>query len=273
MFIGKFDQLYRHVFREGWINNSSFVITEAMDLNPNDYPQLTKRIRAAKYSLYRDYPFLGTMMQELRIRLLKDIKGLNTMAVDKEGNVFIDVNFAEKELADDRCLMFVLAHEVMHVALLSLFRLSGRNMTVWNMATDVIINYNLTADGLRPPPVGLLPTADGKMVFKDEKAGRVILEINVKGLSAEQVYDALMKVLPEEPTGPEGTPGEGEGKGEGQEGGGSSKSWLPKVGDIVWNEISKEYGIITGMSGNTVNVEKITEQEAEQRAKSTVTGM
>ncbi len=47
--------------------------------------------------------------------------------------------------------LFVLAHEICHVALEHIPRLKNRKMEIWNIATDAIINAFLTKDGLTPP--------------------------------------------------------------------------------------------------------------------------
>lgn len=46
-------------------------------------------------------------------------------------------------------IMFVLAHEVMHIALAHGARLNGRNMQLWNVACDYSINHILTETGFK----------------------------------------------------------------------------------------------------------------------------
>ena len=70
--------------------------------------------------------------------------------------------------------VFVMAHEVSHVVLNHLPRLKGRNMQVWNIATDAVINAFLVRDGL-PKIEGLIHVDDA-------------LEY-----SSEELYDKLMK--------------------------------------------------------------------------------
>lgn len=67
---------------------------------------------------------------------------------------------------------FVLVHEAMHVAYMHMVRLNGRNPKKWNMATDFVINGQLKDQGWRMPEGGLY-------------------DPQYKGMSAEQVYDAL----------------------------------------------------------------------------------
>lgn len=68
--------------------------------------------------------------------------------------------------------VFLLVHEAMHVALLHLLRLKGRNHKKWNMAADYVINQMLIERGFKMPQSGLYN--------KD-----------YKDLSTEQVYDLI----------------------------------------------------------------------------------
>ena len=43
--------------------------------------------------------------------------------------------------------LMVLSHEISHIALDHIKRLGDRNMEVWNIATDAVINANLERDG------------------------------------------------------------------------------------------------------------------------------
>ena len=70
------------------------------------------------------------------------------MAVDDNSNIYINPEFVLKELSDDETTG-VLAHETMHNATLSLFRLRGRNMKLWNIATDYVMNRDLLEMGLK----------------------------------------------------------------------------------------------------------------------------
>ena len=68
--------------------------------------------------------------------------------------------------------VFLIVHEAMHVALLHIVRLNGRNRRKWNMAADYVINLMLDERGFKMPKGGLLDPA-------------------FKGMSTEQVYDLI----------------------------------------------------------------------------------
>lgn len=84
-------------------------------------------------------------------------------------NFFMSLNEHER--------VFLLIHESMHVALLHMARLQGRNFRKWNIAADYCINGMLVERGFKMPARGLY---DKKYL----------------NLSTEQIYD----LLPDEPT-------------------------------------------------------------------------
>ncbi len=126
-------------------------------------------------------------------------------------DVYYSTTFLES-LENDKERLFVLAHEICHIAFRHVERANERDRHVWNIATDAVINELLVKDGLQSPE-GL---------------------VNIEGASqysAEEMYEKLMKEgcpypEPENHTiwieGP-GIPGaKSAGKGEG-----------PKAGDII----------------------------------------
>lgn len=75
---------------------------------------------------------------------------------------------------DEQELRFVVAHEVLHVALRHLPRRRGRDPYLWNVACDFVINDWLVQMGVgRPPAPGLL------------------FDIELRGMSAETVYERI----------------------------------------------------------------------------------
>ena len=71
-------------------------------------------------------------------------------------------------------LRFVIAHEILHVALRHLPRRRGRDPFLWNVACDFVINdWLIQMDVGQPPAIGLLH------------------DLDLRGLSAEDVYDRI----------------------------------------------------------------------------------
>jgi predicted metal-dependent peptidase len=79
-------------------------------------------------------------------------------------------------------IMFVWAHEVLHIAFKHGLRMAGRNPMLWNIACDYAINLMLKENGFK-----LWQDSNGKLLcLYDEK---------YKGMSAEQIYDSLQKEM------------------------------------------------------------------------------
>jgi len=130
---------------------------------------------------------------QLYYRLLIQLKTLltydvPTMAVDAEGNLYINPKFAVEELTPDQ-VTSILAHEVGHILLRSFPRKKGRDHRGWNVATDYIINKNLLMDGFDLPQNCLRPKQDAN--------GRWIIEkynnVDITDWSAEKVYSYIEK--------------------------------------------------------------------------------
>ena len=112
-------------------------------------------------------------------------------------------------------IIFVLAHEVLHIALNHHTRRGDRDPILWNMAGDFIINALLRKAGLTMPEAVLYDTR-----FDD--------------MTTEQVYDILKeekeKGEGEEGEGEEGEEGE-EREGKGEEGEGEDEGTMVNPGE------------------------------------------
>ena len=108
-------------------------------------------------------------------------------------------------LGDVKQVMFVLAHEVMHIALKHGLRRGYRNPVGWNIATDFAINLQLKKAGF-----SLIPD--------------ILVDDKYDGMSAEQIYDQLKQEA-------QGGSKSGHGGGQGQKGqGGGKGSQQPSQG-------------------------------------------
>ena len=92
------------------------------------------------------YPLFVTTIEQLEF--IEDYS-IPTAATDGKG-VYYNPKFMINLTPQQQ--LFVLAHEVSHVALNHLNRLNGRDMKIWNIATDAVINAFLERDGLIPAP-------------------------------------------------------------------------------------------------------------------------
>ena len=169
-----------------------------------------------------------------------------TMAVNQFGDLWWNEEFVHKMDNDE--LKFCLAHEVGHIATLTFQRMGKRDATLWNIATDLVINYMLLDEGFRAPKGILLPDHRGVYVFQSGKSGKDI-RIDLNDKNAEQVYEelcnnakAIKKIVKADGKG--GYEGQLDGHLEGDEGedGKSTGQGLAISYDII---VNKHGGMIT----------------------------
>jgi predicted metal-dependent peptidase len=99
----------------------------------------------ARTRLLLDYPWFGSLAMRLRFEAKPDVQ---TMATDGT-TLFYAPDFVAT--LPDAELVGVMAHEVMHCALLHPFRRGSRDLAEWNQATDYAINGELFKAGFKLP--------------------------------------------------------------------------------------------------------------------------
>lgn len=139
------------------------------------YDYVLERISQSRTKLLGRLPFFGRLALKLRPRLSRPGEGVNTAAVSQDGTLIVDPEFA-KGLSDPQ-LCFVVAHEVLHPAMLYFDRMQGRIPRLWNMAHDYAIN--LIIKHMADVNIQLIPDC-----LCDEK---------YRDWSAEEIYDDLLK--------------------------------------------------------------------------------
>ena len=153
---------------------------------------LDVKIAAGKIRLYEVAPELARILSQLNIRVVKaDDKHIKTMAVDPFGNIYINPAFGAK-LTDDE-FFAVFAHEALHVANGTFFRQYGRHPTLWNIATDAIMNWGLARDGYKLPKDAILPDVDTGATNLGVMGKISVLDKDNYPLSAEEIYAQLVK--------------------------------------------------------------------------------
>jgi predicted metal-dependent peptidase len=191
---------------------------EVNAMDPETFKLFETRLIRAKFKLFSQFPFFGLTLQKLKTVIVTPEEqkkyGIDTMAVDDNGNIYINANFVINDLTDPE-IMGVLAHEVMHIATLSFVRQRGRDQLLWNVATDYIMNRDLLEQGIALPKLGCLPAKDNNdrwivnypyfdIKNKGNKTtvsggqikvsgGQKIAKIDVTDMTAEQLYDELTK--------------------------------------------------------------------------------
>jgi predicted metal-dependent peptidase len=136
--------------------------------------------------LNRHYPFFARIMLAMTRHEVDKNSPVETMAINQYGHLYFNTEFVNKLTFDN--LQACLAHECCHVAFLTFQRQKDRDPELWNVATDISINWILVEAGMKLPEGVLLPNADGTMNLPKAK-----LKINVKDIPAEKVYELLEK--------------------------------------------------------------------------------
>lgn len=127
---------------------------------------MSNNLKKAKVQLVLTEPFFASLL--LRLRQVENTN-IDTACTDGETIEYNPAFFDPMPIEE---IKTVLAHEVMHVALLHHTRRQGRNKENWNIAADHAINHILVNAGFDLPKGGLI----------DPK---------YRGMSAEDIYPLL----------------------------------------------------------------------------------
>lgn len=99
-------------------------------------------INTIKRRLLVKYPSFGNVTANLDYIETTEIE---TAATDGKHVYYNPTFIGQLEEAEQ---IFILAHEVCHVAFDHVFKSEGKNKELWNIATDAVINALLQQDGL-----------------------------------------------------------------------------------------------------------------------------
>lgn len=150
----------------------------------------SERVIKTKVDLNKTHAFFAYILMNMQIEKTEHTDKVPTMAVNQFGDLWWNKDFIDK--LDNDELKFCLAHEVGHVATLTFQRMGKRDLTLWNIATDLCINYMLLDEGFRAPKNILLPDHRGVYIFQSGKSGKDI-KVDLNDKNAEQVYEDLMQ--------------------------------------------------------------------------------
>lgn len=144
-------------------------------------------MRDARGALLLTHPFFGVL--SLKLDLIEDAS-VETACVNSKA-----LRFAPQftETLSRAALKGLVAHEVMHLALLHHARTGNRDDSLWNDACDYAINPILKAEGFT------LPTG-------------ALDEARFHGMSAEAIYQKLQDERAQEPQGGQSKPDDGAGQ-------------------------------------------------------------
>jgi predicted metal-dependent peptidase len=132
---------------------------------------LPPRVLKARLQLMLVHPYLASALARLPVVNAADLGWCRTMATD---GYYIYVNPAWCETLADEEITAVFAHEVMHAVLGHIDRRGDRERFVWNLAIDYATNWLLQQYGFKLPASALI-------------------QPSYRALTAEQIYDVLIK--------------------------------------------------------------------------------
>ena len=130
-------------------------------------------IDSIKRRLLVKYPSFGSIIANTTF---KEVKEVSTAATDGK-DIIYNPSFVEKLSSDEQ--VFIFAHEICHIAFDHIYRSENKIHSLWNIATDAVINAALISDGL--------PLIEGGVNIEDA--------INY---NAEDLYAKLLKDYEEE---------------------------------------------------------------------------
>lgn len=172
----------------------------------------------AKIDLNYTNPFFSYILMNMIMNEVKNSAILPTMGINKMGNLYWNKNFVDGISLPE--LTAVLAHEVGHIITDTFGREGCRDKKLWNIATDIAINYLLVQEGFKLPESfvinkkkskAFVPDAKGDIELKFAKGN---IKINVSAMTADEIYDILTKNA--EASNSAGDGGMGDGSYDGQ---------------------------------------------------------
>jgi len=146
--------------------------------NKSEDLTIEERLIAAKVQMLMRLPFFGNLASGLNMKVVDwmfDEKHPITAATDGVNFFYNPEGIKDRPISE---LVWLYAHEVSHVCWQHFIRQGDRNQTLWNIATDYVINGLLRINKIGTPPKELL----------DDK--------KYDGMCAEQVYSILYKDAP-----------------------------------------------------------------------------
>jgi predicted metal-dependent peptidase len=224
--MGSFDDTFNKVWKQllKEAEEKPSEISTDKTISEKDFELTEKIIIWSKGQLFRKESVLFNILQNLKINITKEV---DTMAVDNKRNIYINPDFTIMMYKrDPQEVVGVLAHETMHHANETFYRQKGREMRMWNVATDFVMNMYLLDSDFKLPKEGCIPvlensrwivtlpvaeglseeqakqiressTSESQAKAKVGEDGSVTeIKIDITEVDAEQLYHYLKNVLP-----------------------------------------------------------------------------
>lgn len=172
-------QTWGEVFAAGIANS----VTQAVEIAAGTRTALGADTRSAPRSaterarswFISSFPLLGAMVAAFDIQEDADLCRREDIMVGAVDETLRTIYLNPAAGLSEQETRFVLAHEILHVALRHMNRRQGRDAYLWNVACDYVIN-----DWLIQMQVGIPPALG------------MLHDMDLRGLSAEEVYDRIV---------------------------------------------------------------------------------
>lgn len=172
---GNRSKTWTDAFAEGLRNAVKRAVDVASgDLSPAGSEARTVGEKARRWFM-SNYPLLGALATAFRVvedRIICQRMDIQVAAVHENSR---EIYFNPQAQLNEEEARFVMAHELLHVALRHDSRRQGRDAYLWNVACDFAINLWLLEMRVgKPPKIGIL------------------LDDTLRGISAENIYDRIV---------------------------------------------------------------------------------
>lgn len=135
---------------------------------------MNSALSGARKSLLLTSPFFSALLLQVK---MEENTSLDSIAATSSSTIYINPD----RLGDlsKKQIKFVLIHELMHILLLHTTRCGGRDLQLWNIACDYVVNLQIQnyAEANRDV-IELVPD--------------ILLDKRFAGMTAEKVYDLLL---------------------------------------------------------------------------------
>ena len=162
---------------------------------PNLIREETRRLSSLRMQMLEMHPFWGYLLMQVKLIPAPALEGM--AATDCVRRIWFNP-WLTRHLHRDQ-LGFVLAHEVGHQLFATAPRQRGRNLLLWNCATDYAIN-RIVAEIDHPTRMGKPLYAPPTGHFPELGDHQILLDARFDGMIAETIYELLAGEVPIEGT-------------------------------------------------------------------------
>lgn len=153
------------------------------------------RLTQIRMQLLEVHPFWGHLLLQVKLLMAPELEAF--AATDCVSRIWFNPTMTRH--LSFRQLGFVVMHELGHILLLSAERRVGRNMQLWNCATDFAINRMV--DAVCHPETGRRLYASPNGTYPEIGEVKILLDPKWEGKVAEAIYERLAcEELPEQRT-------------------------------------------------------------------------